>query len=179
VVGRCGGALEAGGGQSEIAHLDGGSFIRVNDLMTLANKGLSEAQLPWRCLETTNPVDSAIRVGRVFGLSKAQRKHRDPASLSSLRFAADRTRKREFFRRWRVTARGRSVTIAIKRPTAPVEKPLRPSELHENAAMTDDNAFADLMARVRRGDSADARRVQFQRAAGRVSRELGLEDDDE
>jgi hypothetical protein len=29
------------------------------------------------------------------------------------------------------------------------------------------------------GGTADARRVQLQRAAGRVGRELGLEDDDE
>jgi len=54
--------------------------------------------------------------------------------------------------------------------------------------MPDDIASPDLMARLRHGDAraalelggtADARGVQLQRAAGRVGRELGLEDDDE
>jgi hypothetical protein len=51
----------------------------------------------------------------------------------------------------------------------------------------EERMIADLRALGRKwteialelGGTADARRVQFQRAAGRVGRELGLEDDDE
>jgi hypothetical protein len=53
--------------------------------------------------------------------------------------------------------------------------------------MSDVDAIGELRAAVRKwaeiaealGGTADARRVQLQRAAGRVGRELGLEDDDE